>query len=1781
MSIREQKHSIWFRCISITLIITFFLSSTLPADALAPWMTSQVSQKREEILQELFKRGYHIIYAESEEDKELLKINETDALLLSDGRIIVSPEVAENDLNLIRCIFHEEIEAILQIMAEDDYSRYFGLQTIVLSDNELLKAYKKLLTPKQLKIIPKDLFINDLLAEAFELILLWEKELISFNEMTKNEQEFIKLITPIIMRHEYDYFTRVFWDDRKRREKIKVAIANDKIFHQVSSKKKNSQAIMELKERLRKTSQSLWDGLISFNYAIASSNMKSYTEDLRNFVTNTMAKSISEGKRMKLELETKIKKEATDRKDALDELGKKIEAVLERRDFSVVKITGRSGTGKTTISNVISTGIAKLMSKEILVIHCDQFYNSLYHINSLIQNRAILNKPLKDLTKNEYKVFYEIAKQIHMPWPSEERIEAKQTVHTFLNYYNTHRERQEGYRTTEIMREGVMKRSANVYTPMEELSHRQLLAIKKRARAYDIEELLESNMDKSLWKIYQMAEHDNFLDYIEESMPHDIPIKLFVAEGTYITQGQTIFNKEAKRFNSDISVFVEVDEETRRERIRRRGREEVERELIEMSLLDIVYASTVDTEREECDIVIDNNKETNDYQILEIVKGFKLQFGIPAETTKDMMGREMLGEGTVPDVFILPPELFYGGRNYADIEFLLYYNFFFKQGKRVTIVGTLQQIENIRKYVQYSLLGPKRNSQEFKSYHPEVQQFLKTASEEYAVRGKNGVLLDIDSYIDFIAFQNGTALVGKDETAFEIKELSGNKFSVSEIGDDENAEVINIDYRAPETHLPRINAKYKQILSNIHNQRFAVTPLGTSDGFDLGGDYTSFIVWLEGEGILVDPSPQALDYIDGLGIDEDAIPYVFLTHAHSDHDGGLLRKILMKRRIKLIASRPVFDSFIAKAQVLVGEESNVKDWVDYIEVNPGKKLNLRLPNGDEAQIETRWNLHPIPTNGFKIKYGNKTFGYSGDTEYNSEKIDKLEREKRITKKQADDLKYFFWDENKKPTVDLFLHEAGVPPIHTTIETLGKLTKPIKEKCLLVHTSDKNLTPEVKNETGLSKASAFKTYELLGSNLGAGARISDLALASMAISTGLSREQRLRIAQEAEEENFKKGDVIIQQGEKVGPDSKFYIILHGSVDVIKDGEQVWVLVSGDIFGEIALELNIPRTASIVAKSEIKVLSLDLEQYKKHISNNPEVRKMVVLLKENLDLLEQWISNTSEGLCSNLTTYALKHMATKLKKRKHHRGEKIIIEGDDGDELFIIKSGKVGVYTEMDGKRQKIASLNGGEYFGEIALLVDGTARTATVEAEGFVETVVLKKKDFDRIIRDFPGFEFSINTKARQRIHEKSQKAGKNKIDISPGAIIYPPFRRSVQYQDKSFPLTSEMENMLKNVLRQYHIGHVENLYVLKPGKIKDSIQVVLVQTKDDELYVLKINKERNYLPLDREVEWVKFLKKQGFPYYIPEPVLSKNDEGRVNYAGKSFILYPYFSYQDGREKPFDLKTLHELGRMTSEYHRCIKGFAPETNNITMSAIRSFLINFANPQENLDDLSQKRMKFSDWAKNNNDKNSARKWFLDDSNWGFISKQFHELKETLSEDIYEKLPKLFIHGDLHPGNFLYDNDKIRVLIDPDLSRFESRLYDLTGAIYQIMRSKNIADPIMLWSEVIYAYQASLPEDDGLSDNEIKYLSEFMRAGLLYHFLFLAKGLNDRNEELYVNTEKGANKTQNHLIRLMEILKEMDAYEKWSEIHERLKRIDKAKKALFLEINKMKMKATSHCL
>jgi ATP-binding cassette subfamily B protein len=103
-----------------------------------------------------------------------------------------------------------------------------------------------------------------------------------------------------------------------------------------------------------------------------------------------------------------------------------------------------------------------------------------------------------------------------------------------------------------------------------------------------------------------------------------------------------------------------------------------------------------------------------------------------------------------------------------------------------------------------------------------------------------------------------------------------------------------------------------------------------------------------------------------------------------------------------------------------------------------------------------------------------------------------------------------------------------------------------------------------------------------------------------------------------------------------------------------------------------------------------------------------------------------------------------------------GDTIIRQGDVGDKLYLIDRGQVEVTAQHDAAgEQHLNTLHDGDYFGEIALLLD-IPRTASVRALGPVQVLSLSKADFRALVERLPGIAQRLAPTVQGRLAQQEQ-----------------------------------------------------------------------------------------------------------------------------------------------------------------------------------------------------------------------------------------------------------------------------------------------------------------------------------------------------------------------------------------------------------------------------------------
>ena len=131
------------------------------------------------------------------------------------------------------------------------------------------------------------------------------------------------------------------------------------------------------------------------------------------------------------------------------------------------------------------------------------------------------------------------------------------------------------------------------------------------------------------------------------------------------------------------------------------------------------------------------------------------------------------------------------------------------------------------------------------------------------------------------------------------------------------------------------------------------------------------------------------------------------------------------------------------------------------------------------------------------------------------------------------------------------------------------------------------------------------------------------------------------------------------------------------------------------------------------------------------------------------LQELFKSLSESpFFTRLPAAEIAALVPSIDSRSYPASSTIIRQGDPGDSLFIVESGRIQISTGESARR--IAVLTEGDVLGEMAL-VTGAPRSASAVAETDCRVWIVLKEDFDRACATSPHLAESVSTLATDRI----------------------------------------------------------------------------------------------------------------------------------------------------------------------------------------------------------------------------------------------------------------------------------------------------------------------------------------------------------------------------------------------------------------------------------------------
>ena len=81
-----------------------------------------------------------------------------------------------------------------------------------------------------------------------------------------------------------------------------------------------------------------------------------------------------------------------------------------------------------------------------------------------------------------------------------------------------------------------------------------------------------------------------------------------------------------------------------------------------------------------------------------------------------------------------------------------------------------------------------------------------------------------------------------------------------------------------------------------------------------------------------------------------------------------------------------------------------------------------------------------------------------------------------------------------------------------------------------------------------------------------------------------------------------------------------------------------------------------------------------------------------------------------------------------------GQDVIVEGEQGDTLFIIEEGEFDCYKVINGSQTYLKTYRPGEFFGELALMYNAP-RAASIKSKGDGKVFGLDRTTFNNIVQE--------------------------------------------------------------------------------------------------------------------------------------------------------------------------------------------------------------------------------------------------------------------------------------------------------------------------------------------------------------------------------------------------------------------------------------------------------------
>ncbi len=703
--------------------------------------------------------------------------------------------------------------------------------------------------------------------------------------------------------------------------------------------------------------------------------------------------------------------------------------------------------------------------------------------------------------------------------------------------------------------------------------------------------------------------------------------------------------------------------------------------------------------------------------------------GSPPEILKALLKQKK----KIPHVGLLPDISHKNGVSQMAFEFLGYWFLFIDQGyqlgKRFRVLGTRKMCEKLYDILRITLLGPSRDDMKRWGLNKNRIDMLAKMAEGMAIK-KGKRILQIEDLFDFVHMPEEEGEVSvpifSDSNGFLIKRMGNNRYEISDRG---ILHQINLNFEGEQLH-PLVD-----LTGEVEKpEAFRLKVLGCYTGFDPAGPTTGMLLWVNGNGFLIDSPAGISKYLKQVGVAKNRLTAILQTHVHDDHC-ALSELMLSEHSFSLITTREIFECTVIKVAHIIDEPVDVvKTMVKFVEVIPGKIYRMF-----GATWEFFYTVHSIPTIGFRVAVADEngkpcTLLHSSDLDH-FKGMEQLVLEGSISREHYDRMKNLVRGDERLAMID-----AGGGLIHGEASDWdGMIARYPETEFLFYHVNP-------------SKVDS-KKYQV--AQPGWGKTLMKERHFPQSVYSGVLQTLKLFEVKDHHWINviFSLGQLVelpnhfevVKKGQE---GDSFYFILSGVLDVLdpenKKDTLLATLESGDFFGEMSIINKSKTNATVVSRTPVILFKLAGDLFLEFVEKND--------LKESFSNL--WRRRpliSSISIFRDLDPTAKHEISLLAKNQNFSKDEMIVRQGSKTEDFYIISSGKVEIYRKNDhGNVAFSTELKSGDFFGENVAMGYADKRNASAQAITEVTTLVISSKELRNLAKRMPILRHKLHLVMKSR-----------------------------------------------------------------------------------------------------------------------------------------------------------------------------------------------------------------------------------------------------------------------------------------------------------------------------------------------------------------------------------------------------------------------------------------------